>query len=371
MGAVYIFRNILILFLLVALLFSCQKESPKDDNDSPTSETPFLYKTEDTFTANQIAQFLIHPEHRSGPNPIGSSEFSNLPLTVWVPKGAPEPFPVVIYSHGGGSRTIPGKSGEEWAKFLAKSGYAVIAMHHMSRSPEDVIANICGELGINPRGCDRNIYVPYYESTDRPQDAIAVMDSLEVIGWKTGFNFDLEKIVILGFSGGTNTTHYLAGGKRNAIFGVSQDTAYYSVEENRPKAFLAMSSGAGIQGGWTPQSLSDINKPFLCATGAADLSAELRAEFYDQLKSNHQYRLFINSQSAQHVAFNHELTGNNQERSDQLIFHQWLEAVNIAFLDYYVKEKKSALDWLKSNNLTEIIHEEIDENSTFPTWSYR
>lgn len=89
------------------------------------------------------------------------------------------------------------------------------------------------------------------------------------------------------------------------------------------------------------------------------------------MNGSDQYRLYINSLSSKHVTFNHELSGNTQEQEDQKNFLKWLESVNIAFLDSYVKADEKALNWLRSSNLPEIIHESINESESFSTWSYR
>ena len=357
--------NGFVILILICGIISCKNE----EVNMPT--TPYLYSPSVTYDAEQVGQIFLHPAHRTGPLALPTESFSNLPLTISIPKNAPQPLPVVIYSHGGGARNTPGQSGTSWAIALAKAGYAVIAMHHMSRSPEDVKLNICGPLGVAPGDCDAAVYVPYYESTDRPQDAICVMDSLSAISQAVGYSFDATRICIFGFSGGTNTTHYLSGGVRNATYGVSPDTNYFSMPDSRPKGYVAMSSGAGTQGGWTSGSLKGINSPFICATGLADLSGEIRAEFYDQMQGDEQYRLYINSASAEHVTFNHEVTGPDMTQQEQQVFHTWLEASVIAFLDAYVNDQAEAREWLRSDNVPAIVNDYLNESTLFPTWSYR
>jgi predicted dienelactone hydrolase len=355
-------------FFILSLGWSCSTEI-SEIHEEP--ENPYLYQSKTSFQPIKLDRIQFRPNHRNGPNVLPFYSYSDLHLSIWVPDNAASPLPVVIYSHGGGSRTNPGESGVEWGKSLSTAGYAVIAMHHMIRSTEDVVINICGELDVLENDCDLSIYTPYYESTDRAKDAIAVMNNLETIGNTVGYTFDSDNIAIMGFSGGTNATHYLSGGKRNAIFGVSNEVAYFSVQEPRPKAFLAMSPGSGTQGGWTSESLATINRPFLCATGLADLSSTYRAEFYDQLNGNDQYRLYINSSSSDHATFNLALAGNDEDKMNQEIYHTWLESIGVAFLDAYIFQNQEAKKWLRSGSLPSVIHEILSESDDIPTWSYR
>lgn len=360
--------NCVMIILFALTLTSCSKDLTPD---SELSTDPFLYVAKELSAPQKIGQMILYPQHRKGPNGLNSGNFSTLPVSVWIPEGATSPYPVVIYSHGGGSRTTPGESGENWGEELSRNGYAVIAMHHMARSSQDVIRNICNPMGISSMFCDPNVFIPYYESTDRPKDAVTVMDSLEKIGEHFGVKFDKQKIAILGYSGGTNTTHYLSGGTRNATYGFSEDEYFFSKIDSRPKCFLAMSSGAGIEGGWTKESLESIQVPFFCTTGLGDLSGEIRAAFYDQMKFENQYRLFINSESAGHGVYNLSIEGNAEEKALQEIFHSWLISSSIAFLDGHVKNDQEALDWLRSENLQHFIAHELPENEVFPSWSYR
>jgi predicted dienelactone hydrolase len=360
-------------FIFICTHFLCLSCSKQEANPGEELNDQVIswYESQNYFQPLKLDQIKINPPHRSGPNKLESRTYSDLFLTIWVPSNSMSPLPVIIYSHGGGSRETPGESGAEWGKALSSAGYAVIAMHHMKRSAEDVQLNICGELDVLPTDCDLSIYQPYYESTDRPQDAKAVMDNLDNIGKKVGYVFDKDKIIIMGFSGGTNTTHYLSGGVRNAIFGYSNDVIYFSLDDPRPKAFIGMSPGAGTQGGWMEQSLNRIEKPFLCATGFGDLSADLRAAFFDQLSGNDQYRIYVNNPSADHATFNLGFNGNNEDRMNQEIFHQWLKSISIAFLDAHIYDKEEAKSWLKSQNVSDLVHETLTESTQIPTWSYR
>ncbi len=360
-----------LLYLLILVnLSSCNKEELSLDESTSSSENT-LYQPENTYTPKKFDLIWLKPPHRSGPNLLTNDEYSMLPITVWVPEGVNKPIPTIIYSHGGGSRANPGESGAEWGAFLAKAGYAFIAMHHMARSSEDIIKNICDPLSVDEQKCDQALYVPYYESTDRPQDAVFIMNNLSKISNDIGVNLDVEKIAIFGFSGGTNTTHYLAGGERDALFGFSPNPEFFKLSDDRPKAYIAMSCGAGLEGGWTEESLNSIAKPFLCATGIGDLSGNIRANFFEQLKGNDQYRFFINSIDALHITFNHQAKGTPDQEKIQAVFHLWLEMTTLAFLDAYVLENGHAKTWLRSPNIKQLAHERLEEHPLFKTWTFR
>lgn len=358
------------LFLLLLNFAACSKDSLPEDRD--TSEDIIgLYDSSDEYKPLKVGLFTLQPPHRTGPKQTSDNQYSDLPVTIWVPEALPSPLPTIIYSHGGGSRNIPGESGPEWGKYLAKKGYAVIALHHMIRPPEDVILNICEPLNVSKSACDKALYVPYYESTDRPQDALYVMNNLAEIGSMSGYNFDPSKIVIMGFSGGTNTTHYLSGGKRDVFFGQSNESSFFSLMDERPLAYIGMSPGGGIEGGWTSESLRNVTKPFLCATGQGDFSPDHRAKFFDQIGGSDQYRLFINSQAAIHTTFNHQVKTGSEIAKQQEPFIVWLESIVIAFLDAYVHQNEQALRWLQSDTIAKIVNEALPENEQFKTWSYR
>ncbi len=361
-----IIRLILVFtFSLLILLSACKK----DDTTINSQVSNELYSSLNSYEATELGMFAYSPPHRTGPNELSGGGFTNLYLTIWVPSNAKQPLPVVVYSHGGNPRTSPGRSGIEWSKILAESGYAAIAMHHLARNSEDVRLNICGELNVEQQHCDVQDFSFHYYGTDRAEDAIYVMNILDSIGKDVGYEFDNGRIAIMGFSGGTNTTHYLSGGVRVSSFDSPVNDIISSFNESRPKAFLAMAPGGGVESGWTAESLSEISSPFFCLTGEGD--NEVRAAFYDQLSGTDQYRLYIPSPSALHSSFNHAFAGNPEDQENQKLFHTWMDAAVIAFLDAYLLENETAKEWLRSPILPEIIHETLAEDVTYPTWSYR
>ena len=360
----------LILLFVFLIAYSCAKDE-FETIDSISDLIPSSYNIEPTYTTKKFDLQLLSPPHRTGPNPLATSEFSKLPITIWVPENISQPIPTIIYSHGGGSRMQPGESGSAWGAFLAQSGYAFIGMHHMTRSDEDVVLNICGPLNIDQMNCGLTSYTQYYESTDRPQDAVYIINNLDKISERIGYSLNVNQLAVFGFSGGTNTTHYLSGGRRDATFGTSNQPAYFELQNSKPKAYIAMSSGAGIEGGWTEASLKDISKPYLCTTGIADLSGDIRARFFEQLQGEDQYRFYINSSDAIHVTFNHESKGTPEQIASQHLFHEWLEMITLAFLDAYVLEIDSARAWLRNSDIEAFVHELLNENPSFRTWEFR
>lgn len=346
-----------------------------------------LYSPIKSYSTLQIEGAVeLEPDHRRGPVQLVSEEPSTLPITVWIPEGATHttpPLPVVIWSHGGGGQKTPRESSSGWSEAFASAGYVVLAMHHMVRPLEDVLKNICGHLlGVTESECSANgeKYKNAYESMDRPQDAIAVLDSLQEIGNIIGVTIDATRVAIAGHSGGTNSPIYLAGGERDVLFPSSPgEEFFFSATDSRPKAFIGMSPPGGTSAGWTSVSLDEIDRPFLSATGIADLNPGKRIELHDQLSYGDQYRMFLNSTVAGHDLFDLKPPSYLDDDPDkqlagrelQELFQSWLISTAIAFVDAYVGDNNDALMWLRSGDMETIIEGVVPNHDDIPPWSMR
>ncbi|RME39003.1 MAG: hypothetical protein D6788_06305 [Planctomycetota bacterium] len=338
-----------------------------------TSDTSgCLYASRRAYVPRKVGRSELLPAHRWGPVPLPDSELSVLPVTVWIPEGAPEPLPVVVWSHGGGSRVVPGESAPDWASVLARAGYAVLAMHHMARTQNDLEQNVCLPLGVPVADCDPAVYVNAYESMDRGLDAIAVLDNLTTIGADWGVTFDPDRVAIAGHSGGSTAPLFLAGGERNVVFQSPPNEVFFSASDIRPKAFVAMSPPGGTSAGWIADSLTSINRPFLTATGIGDLTPLLRVELHDQLAPGDKFRLFINSPNATHAVFNLDTDSTNTvSMQRQKTFHRWIASATVAFLDAYVRDWVEARSWLQSGNIATLIDSEVIPSAAIPSWDTR
>ena len=337
-----------------------------DVDPTDMAEPVGLYQGAGPYDVSMAGRMALQPDHRLGPTMLDPSEHSNLPLTVSIPDGAPEPLPVVIYSHGGGSRQNPGESGASWTAQIAPGGYAVIAMHHMARSMNDMVANICGPRNVDPTDCDPDIWVPVYESTDRPQDAVAVVDSLAAIEAEFGIVLDQTRVAVLGHSGGTNSPIYMAGGRRNAAPPNAPIVVEAEFADPRPIAFVTSSPPGGDGAGWFATELGQITRPVFSVTGAGDIDPELRATLFDDLADGNKYRLFLNSTALDHGAYN--MTGSQTAEGLREQLFAIIAATTLAFLDAHVRDDANARAWLDSDAPGILTAELVDEGPV-PHWS--
>jgi len=132
---------------------SCRAKSATEC--APQDARACLYRPRELFDAVVLPQIILEPAHRRGPvelpdEELPDQELTVLPITVTVPDGAIGPLPVVIWSHGGGSRPSPRASGEIWARTFARSGYVSIAGHSVGTNAVLFLAG--GERNIFPPG---------------------------------------------------------------------------------------------------------------------------------------------------------------------------------------------------------------------------
>jgi hypothetical protein len=353
--------SILLCPTLALALVACAE--PLEDTDDDLMAP---YQGLGPFELVEAGMLTLTPAHRQGPNAIDPSLLSDLPLTVRVPEGLDGPLPVVLYSHGGGSRDNPGESGADWSGQLVAGGYAVIAMHHMARTRNDVLANICRPRGVPESDCDTEVYESVYESTDRPQDASAVIDELSTIEAMLGLELDEERMAVLGYSGGTNTPLYMAGGRRNAAPPDSQVTVDAAYPDERPLAFVASSPPGGSGAGWYAEDLAGIERPLLSLTGAGDIEPLLRATLYDEVGEGDKYRLFVNSESLDHGAYN--MTGAQVATGSDAALFEVMSLTTRAFLDAQLRNDDSARAWLEAEAPRDLI-EAVVPPGDVPSWS--
>ena len=115
-----------------------------------------------------------------------TNHLRTVPVAIRIPRGAPRPLPVVMWSHGGEPRTNPNPQAamQIWGVASAAAGYLSINLVHLAResaaagpgggSREDVCLNLPTPIA-DPALCQQFRIA----AIDRPRDIAAVIDELE------------------------------------------------------------------------------------------------------------------------------------------------------------------------------------------------
>jgi predicted dienelactone hydrolase len=126
----------------------------------------------------------------------------DVPATIYYPKDANGPCPVILFSHGlGGSNELYSYLGRCWAG----RGYVAV---HLDHRGSDTLAILAG--GITKVGqTGRKIATDPQNAINRAQDVSFAIDRLTKLNadetWPLHGRIDLEKIGLAGHSFGGNT----------------------------------------------------------------------------------------------------------------------------------------------------------------------
>ncbi len=267
-----------------------------------------------------------------------------VPIRVWLPagaKGASEPLPIVLFSHGlGGSRENNGY----YARHLTGRGYVAVFIQHPGSDE-----SVWRDVPVRERMQAMNQAASSLNFGLRVGDVKFVVDSLEE--WNLDAEhplhgkLNLDKIAMSGHSFGAVTSQ--------AVIGQNFGVLGAGFEEPRLKAAILMSPSMPERG--TPEeTFGTIEKPVLCLTGTDDntmisqrihVTPENRLLPYKGLPAtgNH-YQLVLFE--ANHMAFSdRQLRGGPQRNPEH---HPRILAASTAFLDAYLLENPEAEAWLKA-----------------------
>ena len=282
---------------------------------------------------------------------------ATIPLRVHYPAGASGVLPVVVWSHGGGLTAGENDKGQYWAQTLAAAGYAVVKISHLDRRAAEAAA-LCPGWVLNPDGTpamiadcsafddDRNKY-------DKAMDVRAVLDSLAEVeaaahdmtaASEHPLDFDLDRVVVAGHSGGAAATMSVAGAPRQVGGHV------FDFTHPLPLAFV-MLSPTGPGGGGFGDTFDGMVRPAFTATGIGDSKAEVgkswseRASLHDLMPADGlKIRFFIDSHLASHGLF-------NLGRDSHAPYQPWLQGSVVAFLDAIVRGDSTARNYLRGGDV--------------------
>ncbi|MBK9030727.1 MAG: hypothetical protein IPL61_05205 [Myxococcales bacterium] len=275
-------------------------------------------------------------------------------VAIRAPVGAPEPLPVVVWSHGGNDGVMNALNvGTEWAAILVAAGYVVIDVAH---APRDVASRqaLCEQLGYDAAGCLTFKYLHW----DRPHDAARVFDFIEAqaaAGPWAG-RIDAARIVYAGHSAGSGGVLMVDGAPRDYA------GQLVSLRDPRPIAFLANSPQGPGDEGFVEASFAGCARPTLVNTGVGDDTNVLginRARSFDLMPDGDKFRLYLLEPAARHATFDQSgdacATYSNQQGLDAgrcPTYQRWIASSALAFLDAYARDSAAARAYLASDNLT-------------------
>jgi len=282
-------------------------------------------------------------------------ETRTVEIAIHRPDGAPQPWPVIVWSHGGAAGvSSPVGVGAEWSRVFTRAGYLFVAIAHTPRTDVSRGA-LCTHFGITTvEDCARFKYLHW----DRPHDVRAVLDYLEeqAVGPLAGMA-DLGQLLYAGHSAGAGSTSMVAGASRE-LAGMPR-----TLPDPRPKAFIGCSIEGPGDDGFTTTSFGAIDRPHLTLSGVGDMTPEAEAlprrEPFELMMPGEKYRFWNTEPAARHSTFDHTPMdcrdyqtnrGDDVARCDEYL--RWLDAAALAFADAQLRDSQAARDWLASDNLS-------------------
>lgn len=299
---------------------------------------------------------------REGIATVETATGRSLPLLARVPRVA-GPVPVVIWMHGGGANDAGHRESEVWGDMLARHGYLVIHVATSSFSGAQGLT-LCALAAVPEAECttgddeDGNGLVAVFRSFD----LTAVLDDLPRLSTISVNNggpaFDLDKVAVSGWSGGSRAPQLIMGAKVRPTAGAPLFTKPHS---RAAAAFLMSTAGPGFggffdEGGVT--SVDDMRGPTFTATGQNDQKPTKpdltglvrRALFDDQPADGERWLLYSNLAVGvgAHGTYNLADLDSNDERLERL--SNAIASVTRAFLDAKLRGNADAQTWLDSQN---------------------
>jgi len=294
-----------------------------------------------------------------------------LPLLARIPEGE-GPFPVVIWSHGGGANNGGHRLGKEWGEAFASNGYVVIHIAHVMPTVE-TSEKVCDYASIPADECvsegdeDATGLLALFKTVD----VAAVVDKLEGLSQASvadgGPALDLDRIAVAGWSGGARAPSILAG----TVIETTENGDRLDEYDSRVKAVI-MSSPAGPPfGGYfdtgTENSWQTVKSPILWLTGANDvkplkqeLTGPIRRHGFAKLPEDGTHWLIYSNLEVGvggHGTYNLEDAESEDDRLSRL--SRALRSTAIAYLDAMLNDDAAAKNWMASQN-AKILAGDID-----------
>lgn len=286
-----------------------------------------------------------------------------LPLLYREPAGA-GPFPVVVWSHGGGFLQNGHEQSSEWGSVFAKHGYLVIHIAHVPPTTATSMA-LCTRGNVPANEC-----VAMSNDDDstgllalaKTGDVVAVLDALSTLSAQNvdagGPAMDLSKVAVAGWSAGSRAPVVTHG----ATIRPTPSAPVFSLASTRAIAAIALSPTGPPVGGFFDtggmNSWSAMRGPVLMMTGQNDakpsqplLTGPVRRLAFEKQPADGSRWLLYSTLPVGvggHDSFNLGDASSSDVRLRKL--SRALESAARAFLDAHVKNDAAARAWLDSDS---------------------
>jgi predicted dienelactone hydrolase len=277
----------------------------------------------------------------------------DVPVKIYYPKDASGPFPVIIFSHGlGGSRDGYTYLGNEWASH----GYvSVHVQHHGSDTAVWMNASNCGlQDAMKPQNASNRVVDIYF--------AISQLEGMNKESGPLQGKLDLQHIGVAGHSYGAWTTLVVGGQRITSDVGHEHRTVI-PFRDPRIKAIIPMSSP--VPGKLRLDEIyGSIQLPCLHMTGTLDDSpvAETKAADrripYDHMTGEVADEYLLTFNGGDHMVFSGRLSHLGSRAEHDHIFQKYIKEASTAFWDAYLKNNKSAKEWLADGEFKKALGKE-------------
>jgi acetyl esterase/lipase len=327
-------------------------------------------------------------------------------IELRVPMGAPEPSPVIVWSHGGSARNTAANVGVEWGEVFNRAGFVVIALAHEGRGAEatqalcvalnlgdcELVSCTQGEVCARGTAPDEEFgtcevdqalgggYCRYIKNLhwDRPNDFREVLDwvEAEAIGGMLDGVVDTSRIAYAGHSAGAGSTMMVAGAARP----LRENAEDRLVMDTRPIAFLSCSPQGPDDAGFSTASFTRerceelaaqedrvgcLTRPHLVLTGlgdGGDNAGENRRLSFDLAPVGERYMAYLTELAPQHTTFDYQTEGCERYARDKVLgsefpercntYRLWIQSAALAFFDATLRDNPDAQAYLEADNMS-------------------
>ncbi len=296
----------------------------------------------------------------------GLSVNYDFPVDVYLPQGLSQPAPIIIISHGFGAIK---ENFVFIAEHLASYGFVVLIPDHIGSNLSYRQTYLQGRL---------NTLLSPIEFLNRTQEISFLIDQLEEVvasNSKWAKLLNVEQIGVMGHSLGGTTALALAGAEidyarlvktcdqDNVILNFSlylQCRAQYLPPQNfnlgDPRIKAAIAANPLTSGIFGPEGMSKIDIPVMMTAGSEDLVTPVVTEQihpFVWMQSEAKYLALF--KPATHFATSQQSAGEGAESIPSFLLgehqefgRQYFKALNIAFLETYLRNRNEFLPYLSS-----------------------